>query len=135
MSVFAPSVSSLWRQIEDHGLDAESIFKKHGVYQSTLFDANARVSDLVIDRVILEAAEQSGDAFFGVKEANYFHPSHIGPLDLRGWPVPALRSALERLQRYVKVIHEKGQVEIDYRQDGLGGFTVCGRAHCLGLPP
>ena len=119
MSVFAPSVSSLWRQIEDHGLDAEAIFKKHGVYQSTLFDTSARVSDLVIDRVTVEAAERSGDTFFGMKEAKYFLPSHIGPLGFAWLASTSLQSALERLQRYVKVIHEKGQVTIDYRQDEL----------------
>ena len=119
MSVFAPSVSSLWRQIEDHGIDAEAIFRKHGVHQSTLFDTNARVSDLVLDRVIVEAAEQSGDALFGVKEAKYFLPSHIGPLGFAWLASTTLQSALERLQRYVKVIHEKGQVAIDYRQDEL----------------
>ena len=119
MSVFAPSVSSLWRQIEDHGIDAEAIFKKHGVYRSTLFDTSARVSDLVIDRVTVEAAEQSGDAFFGVNEAKYFLPSHIGPLGFAWLASTTLQSALERLQRYVKVIHEKGQVTIEYRQDEL----------------
>ena len=119
MSVFAPAVSSLWRQIEDHGLDAESIFKKHGVYPSTLFNPNARVSDLLIGRVIAEAAEQSGDASFGVKEAKYFLPSHIGPLGFAWLASTTLQSALERLQRYIKVIHEKLQVTIDYSQDGL----------------
>ena len=119
MSVFAPAVSSLWRQIEDLGLDAEAIFKKHGVYQSTLFDTSARVSDLVIDRVTVEAAKQSGDTFFGVNEAKYFLPAHIGPLGFAWLASTNLQSALERLQRYAKVIHEKGQVSIDYRQDEL----------------
>jgi len=119
MSVFAPSVSSLWRQIEDHGIDAEAIFKKHGVHQSTLFDTSARVSDLVIDRIAVEAAEQSGDTCFGMKEAKYFLPSHIGPLGFAWLASTTLQSALERLQRYIKVIHEKLQLTIDYRQDRL----------------
>ena len=119
MSVFAPAVSSLWQQIEDYGIDAEAIFKKHGVYPSTLFDTNARVSDLLIGRVIAEAAEKSGDTFFGAKEANYFLPSHIGPLGFAWLASTTLQSALERLQRYAKVIHEKGQVGIDYRQEEL----------------
>ena len=119
MSVFAPSVSSLWRQIEDHGIDAEALFKKHGVDRSTLFDTSARVSNLVIDCVAVEAAEQSGDIFFGVKEANYFLPSHIGPLGFAWLASTTMQSALERLQRYIKVIHEKLQVTIDYTQDGL----------------
>ena len=119
MSVFAPSVSSLWRQIEDHGIDAEAIFKKHGIYRSTLYDTSARVSDLVIDRVTVEAAERTGDNFFGLKEAKYFLPSHIGPLGFAWLASTTLQSALERLQRYVKVIHEKGQVTIDHGQDGM----------------
>ena len=119
MSVFAPSLSSLWRQIEDYGIDAEAVFKKHGVLKSTLYDANARVSDLVIDRITLEAAERSGDTFFGAKEAKYFLPTHIGPLGFAWLASTSLQSAVERLQRFVKVIHEKGQVEIDYRKDEL----------------
>ena len=119
MSVFAPSVSSLWRQIEDYGIDAESIFKKHGIYQSTLFDANARVSDLVIDRVAVEAAKRSGDICFGLKEAKYFLPSHIGPLGFAWLASTTLQSALLRLQRYAKVIHEQAQVRIDDRRDVL----------------
>ena len=80
MSVFAPSVASFWRQIEDYGIDAEPLFKKHGIPKSTLFDQSARISDLKIDRISAEVIEQTEDPFFGLKEEKYFLPAHIGPL-------------------------------------------------------
>ena len=80
MSVFAPMLSSLWRQIEDYGIDPGPLFRKQGIVESAPFDPNTRVSAIRIDRVMVDAAERSGDQFFGLKEANYFLPSHIGPL-------------------------------------------------------
>jgi len=110
MSVFAPMLSSLWRQIEDYGIDPGPLFRKQGIVGSAPFDPNTRVSAIRIDRVMVDAAERSGDQFFGLKEANYFLPSHIGPLGFAWLASTSLRSAIERLQRYIKVIHEKIQI-------------------------
>lgn len=119
MSVFAPAASSFWRQIEDYGIDAEPLFKKHGIPASTLFDHNARISDLVIDRISAEVVEQTDDPFFGLKEERYFLPSHIGPLGFAWLASTSLRSAMERLQRYSKVIHEKIEVDISEQVNTL----------------
>ena len=59
-----------------------------------------------------EAAELSRDPHFGVKEAKYFLPSHIGPLGFAWLASTSLRSAIERLQRYSKVIHEQIDIKI-----------------------
>jgi len=119
MSVFAPAVASFWRQIEDYGIDAEPLFKKHGVPKSTLFDHNARISDLKIDRISAEVVEQTQDPFFGLKEEKYFLPSHIGPLGFAWLASTSLRSAMERLQRYIKVLHENLEIEITEKQNTL----------------
>ena len=119
MSVFAPSVSSFWRQIEDYGIAPEPLFKKHGVSASILFDPNARISDLLINRITTEVAAQAGDPFFGLKEEKYFLPSHVGPLGFAWLASTSLRSAMERFQRYIKVIHEKIEIVISEEQDSL----------------
>jgi len=119
MSVFAPAVASFWRQIEDYGIDAEPLFKKHGISKSTLFDHNARVSDLLIDRITSEVVEKTEDPFFGLKEEKYFMPAHIGPLGFAWLASTSLRSAMERLQRYIKVLHEKIEVAIIEKPDRL----------------
>ena len=112
MSVFAPAIASFWRQIEDYGIAAEPLFKKHGISKSMLFDHSARVSDLLIDRITSEVVEKTDDPFFGLKEEKYFMPAHIGPLGFAWLASTSLRSAMERLQRYIKVLHEKIEVGI-----------------------
>ncbi len=119
MSVFAPSVASFWRQIEDYGIDAEPLFKKHGISKSTLFDQHARISDLKLDRISAEVVEQTEDPFFGLKEEKYFLPTHIGPLGFAWLASTNLCSAMERLQRYIKVLHENLVIEITEKRDTL----------------
>ena len=129
MSVFAPSVSSFWRQIEDYGIAAEPLFKKHGIPASVLFDHNARISDLMIDRITAEVVEQTEDPFFGLKEEKYFLPSHVGPLGFAWLASTSLRSAMERLQRYSKVLHEKIEVDISEEPDTLVVSIHSGAPH------
>jgi len=115
MSVFAPSVSGLWRQIEDYGINPAPLFKKHGVQALTPFDPNTRISSRKLNLIRDEVAEQTGDPFFGLKEAEYVLPSHIGALGFAWLASTSLQSAMERLQRFIKVIHEK--VEVTIKED------------------
>ena len=119
MTVFAPALSSLWRQIEDYGVDPEPFFKQNGVNVSAPFSPNTRVSSTKADRILAAAAKASADPFFGLREAEYFQPSHIGPLGFAWLASTNLRVALERLQRFIKVINESTRVDIDDEGDKL----------------
>ena len=119
MSVFASSISSFWRQLEDSGVDPVPLFRKHGIESSTVFDQDSRISYLKLDRVMAEAVEQSGDPFFSLKEAEYLLPSHIGPLGFAWLASTSLRSAFQRVQRYIKVLHEDMQVTLRDSEDTL----------------
>ena len=119
MSVFAPTLSSLWRQIEDFGIDPGPLFKKHGVIESTLFDPNARVSYIKSDQIMASGAQLTDDPFFGLKEAGYFMPTHIGPLGFAWLASTSLRTALIRLQRYIKAIHEKMNIDLEEKEGVL----------------
>jgi len=110
MSVFAPALSSLWQQIEDCGIDPQPLFRQNGVNASAPFDPNTRISYHKADRIMAIAAKQSGDPFFGLRESEYFLPSHIGPLGFAWLASSSLRVALERLQRYIKVINETTRI-------------------------
>ena len=67
MTVFGPSLSSMWRQIADSGLDPEPLFLKHGLESTTIFDTNARVPHDAMQRIAAEAVALSGDPFFGLR--------------------------------------------------------------------
>ena len=77
------------------------------------------MSDLLIDRITAEVVEQTEDPFFGLKEEKYFLPAHIGPLGFAWLASTSLRSAMERLQRYIKVLHEKLEIAIIEKPDTL----------------
>lgn len=119
MSMFAPAISGLWQQIEDHGIDPAPLFRKHGVEVSKRFDPNARIFYSKIDRIMAEAAQLTGDPSFGLKEADYMLPAHIGPLGFSWLASTSLRTAMTRLQRYIKVINEKMQVDLESTEDEL----------------
>lgn len=112
MSIFAPAVSSLWRQIEDYGIEPGPLFKQYGIDPGLKFDTHARVSQSKIDQVTTVAAQLTGDPFFGLKEADYFLPTHLGPLGFAWLASTTLRSALHRLQRYSRVINDKIQIDL-----------------------
>ena len=97
MTVFAPTLSSLWKQIEDHGIDPNRLFRKQGIDAGMRFDPNARAPYSKIDRVMADAAKKTGDPFFGLKEADYFLPTHIGPLGFAWLASNSLGEAMERL--------------------------------------
>ncbi len=119
MSIFASSISSFWRQMEDIGIDPAPLFRKHGIESTAVFDPGSRISYLKLDRVMGEAVEQSGDPFFSLKEADYLLPSHLGPLGFAWLASTSLRSAFQRVQRYIKVLHENMQVTMHDSEDAL----------------
>lgn len=119
MSVFAPALSSLWQQIEDYGIDPGPLFRQNGVSASAPFDPNTRISYHKADRIMAIAAKKAGDEFFGLREAEYFLPSHIGPLGFAWLASSNLRVALERLQRYIKVINETTKIGLNEDKDML----------------
>jgi AraC-like DNA-binding protein len=105
--------------MEDIGIDPAPLFRKHGIESTAVFDPGSRISYLKLDRVMGEAVEQSGDPFFSLKEADYLLPSHLGPLGFAWLASTSLRSAFQRVQRYIKVLHENMQVTMHDSEDAL----------------
>jgi len=105
--------------MEDSGIDPAPLFRKHGIESTAVFDPGSRISYLKLDRVMGEAVEQSGDPFFSLKEADYLLPSHLGPLGFAWLASTSLRSAFQRVQRYIKVLHENMQVTMHDSEDAL----------------
>jgi AraC-like DNA-binding protein len=105
--------------MEDSGIDPAPLFRKHGIESSAVFDPGSRISYIKLDRVMGEAVKQSGDPFFSLKEADYLLPSHLGPLGFAWLASTSLRSAFQRVQRYIKVLHENMQVTMHDSEDAL----------------
>lgn len=112
MSVFAPSLGALWKQLESYGIDPEPVFREQGVDPETMFDAGARIPIERFQQLDVKAAELSGDPYFGLKGADYFRPAHLGALGFAWLASSSLRTAFQRLSRYARVIQEKLSIEL-----------------------
>ena len=116
MSVFAPALGALWRQLEGYGIDPAPLFRCEGIDPELIFDAGARVPADRYQRLDEKAAELSGDPYFGLRGAEYFRPAHLGPLGFAWLASSSLRTAFQRLSRYARVIQEKLSIELS--EDG-----------------
>ena len=115
MSVFAPALGALWKQLEGYGIDPAPLFREEGIDPDTMFDSGARIPAEKYQRLDKKAAELSEDPYFGLKGSEYFRPAHLGALGFAWLASSTLRTAFERLSRYSRIIQEK--LTIDLSED------------------
>jgi AraC-like DNA-binding protein len=113
MSIFAPTLGSLWKQLEGYGIDPEPLFESEGIDPEWLFDPGVRIPLEKFQNLHQKALELSGDSCFGLKSAHYSRPAHLGALGFAWLASSSLRTAFQRLSRYAQVIQEKLLVELD----------------------
>jgi len=113
MSIFAPAMGVIWKQLEEYGIDPDPVFRAEGVDPETMFDAGARISFDRYQRLDLRAAKLSKDPFFGLKGAEHFRPAHLGALGFAWMASSSLRTAFQRMSRYARMIQEKLTIDLD----------------------
>jgi AraC-like DNA-binding protein len=107
------------RLIEMHGVDARALLREAGVDPSILLDANGRISSRALDATVAGAAAQIPDPAFGLRAARCWHPSNLGVLGHAWLASSTLRTGLQRLERYGRILGEKGQLRITDTRDGI----------------
>ena len=130
MTVFAPTLGALWKQLEGYGIDPDPVLREAGINPETMFDSGARTPADRQQRLLATAAKQSGDPHFGLKSAEYFRPAHLGALGFAWLASSSLRTAFQRLSRYARVIQEKLRIELG-EEDELFWVTVDARIPAL----
>ena len=61
MTVFAPTLGAMWKQLEGYGLDPDPVFREAGVNPSMMFDPGARIATDRQQQLLSIAAERSGE--------------------------------------------------------------------------
>jgi AraC-like DNA-binding protein len=123
VSILAPSIANLWKVIKSYGLDPAPLFAEQGLEYSLPIEPGTRASYHQVDRVRARAAELSRDPAFGLRAAEFFHPSQIGALGYSWLASSSLRTAFKRLNRYIRVINDRGQFDMD-ETDGMVTVTI-----------
>ncbi len=108
----------LVRLLARYGVDAQAIYREQGVNLSA-GDSSARISSDITDAVITRAAAVIKDTAFGLQVAHCWHPSDLGAVGYAWLASSTLRTGLKRLERYGRIVADKGKVITTNVQEGL----------------
>lgn len=113
MSIYAPTLTTLWRHILAEGLDPKAIFLTEGIDHEVLGDDSIRLSYDVVDRLRSEAAIQSGNPVYGLQTAKFWHPSSMGGLGYAWLLSSSLLDALQTCARYIRMLNEGLEMKVE----------------------
>ena len=105
--------------MESYGQDPGAYFKREGIDVQWPIEQGTRLPYEVVDRVRAKAAADSGDPYFGLRSARFVHPGFLGALGYAFLASNNLRTAFERMHRYIRVLNDKGQFLLEEKGDWL----------------
>ena len=111
----------LWNICKAYNQDPEPIFAEAGLDPKLMYQPGARYSLQKVARLWDEAAKRISDPCFGLSAAANWHPTHFGTLGYALLMSRTLRSTLERLLRFYKVLSEArfGKIHEDDKEKTL----------------
>ena len=116
---FAPATSMLWNYIDSCGHDPAPLWRKAGINPALLKKSDARINIEHVDELWRLAVELLDDPCFGIKMTAHWHPSYVGALGYAWCASSTLRTALDRVVRYIHVVTEDLNIELAETPDGL----------------
>jgi len=110
-STIGPVGTMIAQAIEGAGLDAESMFREVGLDLDSLRDPNVRIPSETLVALLNLAAERCHDPVFGLRIANYAHPTSFYSLGIAICFSETLADFLERYVRYYRLITNNDVLE------------------------
>lgn len=102
------SLATIWlillRVLKHYDLDADQFVKDIGINPARLRDANARIPSRFSDIAFSKAMHCIPDPAFGLLAAACWHPSNLGVMGYAWLSCDTLRSGLQRLDRFSRIL-------------------------------
>jgi len=115
------------RLVELHGIDPKAFALRLGLARTAPADANARLPSDLADKAFRLALEQIPDPAFALRAAQCWHPSHLGVLGYAWLSSGSLRTALQRMQRYLRLLGQRASCRCEETAEGLRFSLDSGR--------
>jgi AraC-like DNA-binding protein len=112
------------RLLEMHGLDAVQIAREAGIDLAKVPAPSERIAIDKVDAMLRVAIPLIRDPAFGLQAARCWHPAHLGVLGHAWLSSDTLRTGLERVARYYRLVGERGMTKVDVSRQGV---KVCFR--------
>ena len=107
------------RLLELHGIDADKFVRDGGHAPEVFRDPTARLPSSVVDVAARAAAARIPDPAFALRAARCWHPSDLGALGFAWLASSTLCTALQRLERYGRILGEKARFRLELGDKGL----------------
>ena len=115
----ASLLNVLWNILESYGIEPGPLFWEMDMNPELRKQSGARYRLDSIDNLWRKASEVIGDPCFGLKAAEFWHPSNLGALGYAMLASNTLRTALERLDRYYRFLSDEEFMKLEETQEGL----------------
>ncbi len=133
MTHYAPILGEYWRLIESYEVDPEPIFRKLNLDPALIHDIYARIPYSGIELLWQEMTAVIDDPAIGLKLSGFWHPSGSGPLGYAWLASSSLRTAFERVIRFLKVFTDGMSCRIE-ESDGKFVFVHSFHEQSLNIP-
>lgn len=116
-TIFAPALDLTCKVLKSCGIDPEPLLQAQNIDPASIGDPNARISKKAINAAWNTAESFISEPGFGLRAADYLHPSHLGALGYAWLASTSLRTALNRVSRYVHFVADDIEVDLDESAD------------------
>ena len=117
MTIFGPTLGTLWRTLESYGIDPRVVISESEYAPGREGRNHFRLSFDDYDRLRTEAADLIGDPAVGIRSADHIHPSHFGALGYSWLASSTLLDGFRRIQRYGRMFSDNETWQIDESDD------------------
>jgi AraC-like DNA-binding protein len=115
----ASEVRILGRLLESHGLDPAGFCREAGIDYARTCDTRARVPFVRVVTAWHRAAELLGKPHLGLESAKFYRATDFHGLAVVFLASPTLRTALERLSRYLVVVNTGLSLRVETDHDSI----------------
>ena len=105
------------KALEADGQDSEALFRRAGLDPAKLTDADARFPAEGMCRLWRLAAQATGDPYFGLEAAGFWHPTTMNALGYSWMASDSLRDALTRMTRYGPLVTTVAEMTLEEFDD------------------
>lgn len=116
-TIFAPALDLTCKVLDSYGIDPKPLLKEQNIDPASISDPNVRISKKAMNSAWKKAEAHIAEPGFGLRAADHLHPSHLGALGYAWLASTSLRTALNRVSRYVHFVADDIEVNLDETGD------------------
>jgi AraC-like DNA-binding protein len=116
-SMLAKSSEIVWALLESYEIDPVPLFREADIDPKLMNDMSARISQSKVNELWLRVGKVIDDPCIGLKVGSLWHPSYMHALGYSWLSSSTLRTALERLVRYIHVVNQSSEIKLSEKNN------------------